>query len=120
MYADSKDGKVFTNLLSVIMSEENIRLAYRNLKTNHGSRTPGVDGKTIDDLKRWNDTDLIRNIQKSLEWYTPGKVKRVEIPKGNGKMRPLGIPTIKDRLIQQSIATIKNRQHQVEMTAIKI
>lgn len=106
MYADSKDGKVFTNLLSVIMSEENIRLAYRNLKTNHGSRTPGVDGKTIDDLKRWNDTDLIRNIQKSLEWYTPGKVKRVEIPKGNGKMRPLGIPTIKDRLIQQCVLQV--------------
>lgn len=106
LYADSKDGKVFTNLLSVIMSEENIRLAYRNLKTNHGSRTPGVDGKTIDDLKRWNDTDLIRNIQKSLEWYTPGKVKRVEIPKGNGKMRPLGIPTIKDRLIQQCVLQV--------------
>ena len=35
LYADSKTGKVFTNLLSVIMSEENIRLAYRNLKTNH-------------------------------------------------------------------------------------
>ena len=88
------------------MSEENIRLAYRNLKTNHGSKTPGVDGKTIDDLKRWNDTDLIRNIQKSLEWYTPGKVKRVEIPKGNGKMRPLGIPTIKDRLIQQCVLQV--------------
>ena len=106
LYADSKDGRCFTNLLSVITSEENIRLAYRNIKTNSGSKTPGVDGKTIDHLKRWNDTDLIRNIQKSFEWYTPGKVRRVEIPKANGKTRPLGIPTIKDRLIQQCVLQV--------------
>lgn len=106
LYADSKTGKAFTKLMPIIMSEENIRLAYRNLKTNSGSKTPGVDGKTINDLKRWNDTDLIRNIQKSFEWYTPGKVRRVEIPKGNGKTRPLGIPTIKDRLIQQCVLQV--------------
>lgn len=106
LYAASKRGKVFTNLLEMIQSEENIRLAYRNLKTNSGSRTPGVDGKTIDDLKRWNDTDLIRNIRKSLSWYSPGKVRRVEIPKDNGKTRPLGIPTIKDRLIQQCVLQV--------------
>lgn len=103
LYADSKTGKAFRKLTPIIASEENIRLAYRNLKTNSGSKTPGFDGKTIDDLKRWNDTDLIRNIQKSFERYTPGKVRRVEIPKDNGKTRPLGIPTIKDRLIQQCI-----------------
>lgn len=101
LYADSKTGEAFTKLMPIIMSEENIRLAYRNLKTNSGSKTPGVNGKTIDDLKRWNDTDLIRNIQKFFARYTPGKVRRVEIPKGNGKTRPLGIPTIKDRLILQ-------------------
>lgn len=106
LYAGSKNRKVFTRLMPIITSEENIRLAYRNLKTNSGSKTPGVDGKTIDDLKRWNDTDLIRNIQKSFEWYTPGKVRRVEIPKGNGKTRPLGIPTIKDRLIQQCVLQV--------------
>ena len=106
LYADSKTGKAFTKLMPIIMSEENIRLAYRNLKANSGSRTPGADGKTIDDLKRWNDTDLIRNIQKSFEWYTPGKVRRVEIPKDNGKTRPLGIPAIKDRLIQQCVLQV--------------
>jgi group II intron reverse transcriptase/maturase len=106
LYVDSKDGKCFRNLMSIITSEENIRLAYRNIKTNKGSKTAGVDGKTIEDLKRWNDQSLIENIQKSFEWYTPNKVRRVEIPKDNGKTRPLGIPTIKDRLIQQCIMQV--------------
>lgn len=106
LYADSKKGRVFKNLLSIISSEENIRLAYRNIKVNKGSKTAGVDGKTIDDLKRWEDQSLIASIQKSFEWYTPNQVRRVEIPKGNGKTRPLGIPTIKDRLIQQCILQV--------------
>jgi len=92
--------------MKIISSDENIRLAYRNIKVNKGSKTPGVDGKTIDDMKRWNDYNLIANIQKSFEWYTPNKVRRVEIPKGNGKTRPLGIPTIKDRLIQQCVLQV--------------
>lgn len=71
------------------------------MKRNKGSKTSGVDGKTIDDLKKWNDEKLIGHIQKSIEWYIPNKIRRVDIPKGNGKTRPLGIPTIRDRLIQQ-------------------
>ncbi len=106
LYADSKNNKVFKNLMTLIISEENIKLAYRNIKTNKGSKTAGIDGKTIDNLKRWNDQKLIANIVKSLEWYTPNKIRRVEIPKANGKTRPLGIPTIKDRLIQQCILQI--------------
>lgn len=106
MYADSIADKKFTSLMEIISSEENIRLAYRNIKNNKGSNTPGIDGKTIDNLKKWNNKSLIANIQKSLEWYTPNKVKRVEIPKDNGKTRPLGIPTIKDRLIQQCILQV--------------
>nr|WP_301335065.1 group II intron reverse transcriptase/maturase [Holtiella tumoricola] len=92
--------------MTLIMSEENIKLAYRNLKINKGSKTAGVDGKTIENLKRWKDQQLIANIVKSLEWYTPNKICRVEIPKANGKTRPLGIPTIKDRLIQQCILQV--------------
>lgn len=92
--------------MEVISSEENIGLAYRNIKTNAGSKTAGADGKTIDNLKSWNTGKLIAHIQKSFEWYTPGKVRRVEIPKGNGKIRPLGIPNIKDRLIQQCVLQV--------------
>lgn len=106
LYMDSKQGKIFNNLMSIISSEENIGLAYRNIKANKGSKTAGVDGKTIDNIKQWDSEKLIHSIQKSLEWYTPNKVRRVEIPKDNGKTRPLGIPTIKDRLIQQCILQV--------------
>ena len=92
--------------MGIISSEENIGLAYRNIKSNKGSKTAGADGKTIDNLKNWSSKDLVRHIQKSFEWYTPGKVRRVEIPKGDGRMRPLGIPNIKDRLVQQCILQV--------------
>lgn len=92
--------------MDIISSSENIGLAYRNIKVNRGSKTAGVDGKTIDDIKNWDIEKLISSIQKSFEWYIPNKVRRVEIPKGNGKMRPLGIPTIKDRLIQQCVLQV--------------
>ena len=92
--------------MEIISSRENIGLAYRNIKVNKGSKTAGVDGKTIDNIKNWDIEKLISSIQKSFEWYIPNKVRRVEIPKGNGKMRPLGIPTIKDRLIQQCVLQV--------------
>ena len=92
--------------MGIISSEENIGLAYRNIKSNKGSKTAGADGKTIDNMKNWSSKNLVAHIQKSFEWYTPGKVRRVEIPKGDGRMRPLGIPNIKDRLVQQCILQV--------------
>lgn len=106
LYEDSKSGKIFNKIMDIITSEENIKLAYRNMKTNKGSKTAGVDGKTIEDIRYCNIDNFITYIQKSFKWYTPNKVRRVEIPKGNGKARPLGIPTIKDRLIQQCILQV--------------
>lgn len=103
LYADSVKGKIFKNLMDLISSEENIKLAYRNIKKNQGSKTPGTDGKTISDLEKWKINDLVKHVQRKFQWYQPQTVKRVEIPKGNGQMRPLGIPTIMDRLIQQCI-----------------
>ena len=50
LYENSLAKCEFKNLISIITTEENIRLAYRNLKKNAGSRTPGTDGKTIADL----------------------------------------------------------------------
>ena len=87
-------------------SEENIKLAYRNIKKNKGSKTAGTDGKTIKHLAKWQDERLIQFVRKKLAWYEPQAVRRVEIPKGNGKTRPLGIPTIMDRLIQQCILQV--------------
>lgn len=106
LYADSLAGCEFRNLIDIITTEENIRLAYRNLKKNTGSRTPGTDRKTIHDLARLNESELIRIVQQKFQWYQPQAVRRKEIPKGNGKTRPLGIPTIMDRLIQQCVLQV--------------
>ena len=101
LYLESKNGKTFTKIMPIILSENNIRLAYRNLKRNSGSKTAGTDNKTIKDLETWKEPDLVRYVRNRLEWYIPQPVRRVEIAKDNGKTRPLGIPTIQDRLIQQ-------------------
>jgi len=84
-----------------IVSKGNILLAYRNIKANTGSKTAGTDGITIDQYKIENVEDFITEIKSTLINYKPQTVRRVEIPKPNGKKRPLGIPTMKDRLIQQ-------------------
>lgn len=106
LYADSVSGRQFRNLVELIQRPENIMLAYRNLRKNSGSKTAGVDKKTISDLNKWSDKKLINHVQRKLGWYVPNAVRRVEIPKDNGKKRPLGIPTIMDRLIQQCILQV--------------
>lgn len=106
LYENSLAKCEFKNLISIITTEENIRLAYRNLKKNTGSKTPGTDGKTIANLAEMSESELIHVVQKKFEWYQPQSVRRKEIPKGNGKTRPLGIPTIMDRLIQQCILQV--------------
>ena len=106
LYTQSKENKVFRKLMTIILSEENIMLAYRNIKKNVGSHTPGVDGKTIKDLSKWQEDSLITYIRTRLKHYIPQPVRRVEIPKANGKTRPLGIPTIVDRIVQQCILQV--------------
>ena len=106
LYADSVSGRQFRNLVELIQRPENIMLAYRNLRKNSGSKTAGVDKKTISDMNKWSDKKLVNHVQRKLDWYVPNAVRRVEIPKDNGKKRPLGIPTIMDRLIQQCILQV--------------
>ena len=106
LYAKSNEGGYFKNLVEIIKAPENIKLAYRNIRKNSGSKTAGVDNKTISDLNKWKESALISHVQKKLDWYIPNAVRRVEIPKSNGKTRPLGIPTIMDRLIQQCILQV--------------
>ena len=106
LYAESKNDKIFNKLVEVIIQPENIRLAYRNMKKNDGSHTPGTDGKTIADLEKISDEEIVTLVQRKLTWYVPQSVRRVEIRKDNGKIRPLGIPTILDRLIQQCVLQV--------------
>ncbi|MCR6784482.1 group II intron reverse transcriptase/maturase, partial [Bacillus thuringiensis] len=102
LYQRSKNNATKgVNLYKHIISKENILLAYRNIKANTGSKTEGTDGITIDHYKMKDVDSFVNNIRKTLVDYKPNTVRRVEIPKPNGKKRPLGIPTMRDRLIQQ-------------------
>ncbi len=55
LYAESMDGKMFTKLVEIITLPENIKLAYRNIKKNKGSKTAGTDGKTIQHLEKLSE-----------------------------------------------------------------
>lgn len=102
----NKDSYKFYKLMDLITDERNIKLAYRNIKTNSGSDTEGVNRYTLDDIDDITDKDLVEYVRQRLQNYQPQEVRRVEIPKDNGKLRPIGIPTIEDRIIQQCIKQV--------------
>jgi len=106
LYKESGKNKRFTDLMQYITSENNILLAYRNIKKNKGSTTVGTDNLDISIFKDMDSKIFVKKIQNKLENYFPKSVRRVEIPKPNGKTRPLGIPCIEDRIIQQCIKQV--------------
>ena len=110
LYARSQAGEIFDDLMDLILSRENIMLAYRNIKANSGSATPGTDRLRITDIGRLSADEVVARVRKIVNGgrngYTPRSVRRKEIPKPNGKTRPLGIPCIWDRLIQQCIKQV--------------
>lgn len=106
LYRRSKDNEVFDDLMGLITSPENILLAYRNIKSNSGSNTPGTDKLTIKSISNLGQDEVVNKVNKILSNYQPRAVRRKEIPKPNGTTRPLGIPCIWDRLIQQCILQV--------------
>jgi group II intron reverse transcriptase/maturase len=106
LYKLSKEGKEFKNLVPLILQRENILLAYRNIKKNKGSKTPGTNSNTIIDMAEKGIETIIEYARNRLEQFTPHKVRRKEIPKLGGGIRPLGIPTIEDRHLQQCIKQV--------------
>jgi len=110
LYAGSKNGGVFEDLMPMILSRENILLAYRNIKTNTGSNTAGTDKLTIKDIGQLTPDEVVEKVRYivvgSKHGYRPKPVRRKDIPKPNGSTRPLGIPCIWDRLVQQCIKQI--------------
>ncbi|PGZ43930.1 group II intron reverse transcriptase/maturase [Bacillus anthracis] len=106
LYQQSKEMKNFKNLMKIIISEENILLAYRNIKRNKGSNTPSVDKVTIENIEKLTQEQFVAKMRNRFGNYCPNVVRRKEIPKPNGKTRPLGIPSFWDRLVQQSILQV--------------
>ena len=91
------------DLLERILSRDNLNRAYKRVKANKGA--PGIDGMTVEDALPWlreHREELLEQIRSGK--YKPQAVRRKEIPKPDGGVRKLGIPTVVDRIIQQAIA----------------
>lgn len=94
------------DLYNILISEANIMLAYRMIKSNTGSQTAGVDDVTIRQFKIKDKHAFVNEMRETVACYQPQTVRRVEIPKSNGKTRPLGIPTMRDRMVQQMMKQV--------------
>jgi RNA-directed DNA polymerase len=92
-------------LMEKILDRNNMNEAFKRVKKNKGSH--GIDGITVDELQQYlreNGDQLRKAILEGK--YVPRPVRRVEIPKDDGKKRKLGIPTVIDRVVQQSITQV--------------
>ncbi|MEX3743965.1 group II intron reverse transcriptase/maturase [Lysinibacillus xylanilyticus] len=92
-------------LIYLITDRDNLNEAFKKVRRNKGAA--GVDAKDIEATRQYlkeNNEKITRQIQTGQ--YTPQPVRRVEIPKGNGDTRKLGIPTVTDRVIQQAVVQI--------------
>lgn len=93
------------NLLEKILDRDNLNRAYKRVEANKGA--PGVDGMTVKEALPWlkeHGKELINSILQGK--YKPDPVRRKEIPKSDGGVRKLGIPSVKDRIVQQGVAQI--------------
>lgn len=98
----------FKGLLELMSAKATIMTAIHNIKSNKGSKTPGVDGKTMQrDYLQKPFSWVIRDIQSAFAQYTPQKIRREYIDKpGKAEKRPLGIPSIRDRIVQECIRIV--------------
>ena len=97
--------KAAMELIEKILSQENMEKAIKAVKSNKGA--PGIDKMKVNEIDEYF-REHIDEIKTSImsKKYKPLPVRRVYIPKSNGKKRPLGIPTVRDRVIQQSVAQV--------------
>ncbi len=97
LYARSQAGEIFDGLMDVILSRENILLAYRNIKSNTGSFTPGTDKLKISDIGKLTADEVTARVRRIVKGgkngYTPRSVRRKEIPK------PTGVPDLWESLV---------------------
>lgn len=96
---NSKDTSRVKNLYTLFWYEEIWYQAYQNIYSNRGAFTKGINSDTLDDFNKIRVNNIIQLIKDNK--YSPTPVRRVLIPKTNGKTRPLGIPTGTDKLVQE-------------------
>lgn len=106
MYRNSEEHSdgIYTRLYRYLLREDIYMTAYKNLYVNKGAGTEGTDNDTADGFGKEYVNQIVDEL-KNLT-YEPKAVKRVYIPKRNGKMRPLGIPSFRDKLVQDAIRQI--------------
>jgi len=93
------------DLMELVVAESNVCAAMKRVRRNKGS--PGIDGMSVAELPEYMAVNWWRIRQELLAGsYRPQPVKRVEIPKSNGGVRQLGIPTVVDRMIQQMVLNV--------------
>ena len=100
----SKGGKWFS-LIDKIVRPATLEVAWQRVARNKGAA--GVDGQSVERFA-YQSERYLRELQRSLKEgsYRPSPVKRVEIPKADGKTRPLGIPAVKDRIVQAALKMV--------------
>ena len=108
--ANGTENPASTNrLMEEVCERDNLREALRQVKANKGS--PGVDGMTVGGIKDYLKQHWLTIREQLLSGtYDPKPVRRVEIPKPDGGVRKLGIPTVLDRFIQQALMQVLQRQ----------
>jgi RNA-directed DNA polymerase len=96
----------FYSLYGLVSHPVTLRAAWDKVRANGGS--PGVDGVSIEHIERQGVDPFLKEIEESLKQknYECGAVRRVYIPKANGKLRPLGIPNVRDRVVQAAVLLI--------------
>ncbi len=96
----------FYSLYGLVSHPETLRAAWAQVQTNGGK--PGMDGVSIEEIEREGEEAFLKELARELKekTYCTGAVRRVYIPKANGKMRPLGIPNLRDRVVQTAVMLI--------------